>query len=91
MIPDPTKLDVAEKDLLVLDDCFLGPQRKAESYYTRGRHKNCDTFYISQNYFRLPRHCDDDMSLQEFKNYTAEKCGAKQITILSPLTRRVVS
>ena len=31
-------------------------QNKAEAYYTRGRHNNCDTFYISQNYFRLPRH-----------------------------------
>ena len=53
-IPDPTELDVVEKNLLILDDCFLGPQNKAEAYYTRGRHNNCDTFYISQNYFRLP-------------------------------------
>ena len=92
-IPDPSELDVKEKNLLILDDCFLGPQNKAEAYYTRGRHNNCDTFYISQNYFRLPRqtirenanfivlfsqdaknlmhihadHCDDDMSLKEFK------------------------
>ena len=28
---------------------------KAEAYYTRGRHNNCDSFYISQNYFLLPR------------------------------------
>ena len=55
LIPDPTDLNVNEKNLLVLDDCFLGKQNKAESYYTRGRHNNCDTFYISQNYFRLPR------------------------------------
>ena len=54
-IPDPTVLNVNEKNLLILDDCFLGPQSKAEAYYTRGRHNNCDTFYISQNYFRLPR------------------------------------
>ena len=95
MIPDPSELDVVEKNLLILDDCFLGPQNKAEAYYTRGRHNNCDSFYISQNYFRLPRqtirentnfiipfphdaknlmhihadHCDDDMTLQEFKDY----------------------
>ena len=94
-IPDPADLNVDEKNLLILDDCFLGPQNKAESYYTRGRHNNCDTFYISQNYFRLPRqtirenanfivlfsqdaknlmhihadHCDDDMSLAEFKTF----------------------
>ena len=54
-IPDPTELNEREKNLLVLDDCLLEKQTKAEAYYTRGRHNNCDTFYISQNYFRLPR------------------------------------
>ena len=54
-IPEPADLNVNERNLLILDDCFLGPQKKAEAYYTRGRHNNCDTFYISQNYFRLPR------------------------------------
>ena len=56
LIPDPTELCIDEKNLLILDDCFLGPQSKAEAYYTRGRQNNCDTFYISQSYFRLPRH-----------------------------------
>ena len=56
LIPDPNKLNVEEKNLLILDDCFLGKQNKAEAYYTHGRHNNCDTFYIAQNYFRLPRH-----------------------------------
>jgi len=55
-IPDPKELNPNEKNLLILDDCFLGKQNKAEAYYTRGRHNNCDTIYISQNYFRLPRH-----------------------------------
>ena len=54
-LPDPTELNAAEKNLLILDDCFLGRQNKAEAYYSRGRHNNCDTIYISQNYFRLPR------------------------------------
>ena len=48
-------MDPTRKNLLILDDCFLGQQSKAEAYYTRGRHNNCDTIYISQNYFRLPR------------------------------------
>ena len=56
MIPDPAELNPNRKNLLILDDCFLGPQSKAEAYYTRGRQNNCDTFYISQSYFRLPRH-----------------------------------
>ena len=55
-IPDPAELNPDEKNLLILDDCFLGSQNKAEAYYTRGRQNNCDTFYISQSYFRLPRH-----------------------------------
>ena len=55
-IPDPSALDPTQKNLLLLDDCFLGKQNKVEAYYTRGRHNNCDTIYIAQNYFRLPRH-----------------------------------
>ena len=54
-IPDPSELNAREKNLLILDDCLLEKQNKAEAYYTSGRHNNCDTFYISQNYFRLPR------------------------------------
>lgn len=55
-IPDPAELKETDKNLMILDDCFLGPQNKAEAYYTRGRHNNCDVIYITQNYFRLPRH-----------------------------------
>ncbi len=55
LIPDPKTLDTKLKNLLILDDCFLGKQSKAKAYYTRGRHNNCDTLYISQNYFALPR------------------------------------
>ena len=55
-IPDPSALDPTQMNLLLLDDCFLGKQDKAEAYnYTRGRHNNCDTIFIAQNYFRLPR------------------------------------
>ena len=54
-IPDPSEHDPCRKNLLVLDDVMLGPQNKAEAYYTRGRHNNVDTIYIAQNYFRLPR------------------------------------
>ena len=51
-IPDPSTLQPMQKNLLLLDDCFLGKQNKAEAYYTQGRH-NCDTIYIAQKYFRL--------------------------------------
>ena len=55
-IPDPLALDPKQNNLLLLDDCFLGKQNKAEAYYTRGRHNNCNTICIAQNYFRLTRH-----------------------------------
>ena len=55
-IPNPSALHPTQKNMLLSDDCFLGKQKKAEAYYTRGRHNNCDTIYIAQNYFRLPRH-----------------------------------
>ena len=55
MIPDPKEHDIKRKNLFVLDDVMLGPQNKAEAYYTRGRHNNEDVIYITQNYFRLPR------------------------------------
>ena len=84
LIPDPSTLNVTEKNLLILDDCFLGPQSQAEAYYTRGRQNNCDTLYISQNYFRLPRQTIRENSNliilfpQDSKNLThihADHCG----------------
>ena len=33
-IPDPSALDLMQRNLMLLDDCFLGKQNKAEAYYT---------------------------------------------------------
>ena len=55
LIPDPKTLNPKLKNLLILDDCYLGSQSKAKAYYSRCRHNNCDVLYISQNYFALPR------------------------------------
>ena len=55
LVPDPKSLDKKLKNLLILDDCYLGKQSTSRAYFTRGRHSNCDVFYISQNYFTLPR------------------------------------
>ena len=54
-IPDPSEHDPSRKNLLIFDDIMLGPQSRAEAYYTRGRHNNVDVIYIAQSYFRLPR------------------------------------
>ena len=84
-IPDPSTLDPMQKNLLLLDDCFLGKQ----SYYTGGGHNTCDTIYIAQNYFRLPRHTVRENSNyiilfpQDVKNLThshADHCASEVIS-----------
>ena len=111
-IPDPATLNVDDKNLLILDDCYLGRQNKIEAYYSRGRHNNCDTFYISQNYFRLPRqtirenanliilfpqdsknlnhihadHCNDDMTIAEFKTFCRTVWATKHEFVTIDLT-----
>ena len=54
-VPDPRDLNPENKNLMIFDDLLLEKQNKCESYYIRGRHSNVDCFYLSQNYFKLPR------------------------------------
>ena len=66
LIPDPSEFDVRKKNVLVLDDVLLGPQNRIEDMYTRGRHNGIDTFYIAQNYFKIPR-----QTIRENVNFVA--------------------
>jgi len=54
-VPDPRDLNSSNKNLMVFDDLILEKQNTCEMYYVRGRHSNVDCFYLSQNYFKLPR------------------------------------
>lgn len=55
-IPDPKDLDRKNKNIFVFDDIMTNTnQSKAEDFYTRGRHNNISSFYISQNFYKLPR------------------------------------
>lgn len=55
-IPDPKEVDMTKKNLFIFDDVMTNSnQSKAEDFYTRGRHNNTSSFYISQNYYKLPR------------------------------------
>ena len=54
-VPDPKQLNPEDKNLMVFDDLLLEKQNACEKYYVRGRHSNVDCFYLSQNYFKLPR------------------------------------
>ena len=54
-VPDPRELNSEDKNLMIFDDLLLEKQNKCKCYYVRGRHSNVDCFYLSQNYFKLPR------------------------------------
>ena len=54
-VPDPRELDPKIKNLMIFEDLLLEKQDKCECYYIRERHSNVDCFYLSQNYFKLPR------------------------------------
>ena len=54
-IPDPKTLNPKLKNLIIFDDCYLGKQSTAGAYYSRGRHNSCDSVFLSQSYFALPR------------------------------------
>ena len=54
-VPDPKENSPKNKNLMIFDDLMLEKQNTCEKYYTRGRHNNVDCFYLSQNYFKLPR------------------------------------
>ena len=40
---------------MIFDDLLLENENKCECYYIRGKNSNVDCFYLSQNYFKLPR------------------------------------
>ena len=40
---------------MIFDDLLLEKQNKCEYYYIHGKLSNADCFYLSQNYFKLPR------------------------------------
>ena len=54
-VPDPRDLKSEGKNLMIFDDLLSERQNKCECYYIRGRHSNVGCFYLSQNYFKLPR------------------------------------
>ena len=54
-MPDMRDLSFEDKNLMIFDNLLLERQNKCECYYIHGRHSNVDCFYLSQNYFKLPR------------------------------------
>ena len=49
-------LNEYENSVVVFDDMLLSKQESnIDLFFTRGRHKNIDIYYISQSYFHLPK------------------------------------
>ena len=73
-VPDPRELSSQKKNLVVFDDLLLEKQITCERYFVRGRHSNVDCFYLTQNYFKLPRQAIREnanficLLLQDLKN-----------------------
>lgn len=51
----PEDLDKREKNLMIFDDVVNQPQEKIREFFLRGRHNNCQVFYLSQSYFKIPK------------------------------------
>ena len=64
LAPDLRELSSEKKILMVFDDLLLEKQITCESHYARERQSNVDSFYLAQNYFKLPR-----QTIRENANY----------------------
>lgn len=49
-VPDPSELDTSIRNLMIFDDLMDRSQKIQTAYFTRGRHGNCSSIYILQNY-----------------------------------------
>jgi len=43
------------RSIMVFDDVMLEKQEPIEKYFTMGRHGGADCFYLTHNYFRIPK------------------------------------
>ena len=52
----PEQLDKNKKHLIIFDDCITQKnQQVIGSYFSKGRHNNCNSIYLSQSYFDLEK------------------------------------
>ena len=47
--------DAPPHSIMVFDDIASEKTNKMADYYCRGRHKNIDSFYLCQTYFKIPK------------------------------------
>lgn len=53
-IIDPA--DIKPNSVCIFDDISLDKQDKIRAFFSMGRHKNADCFYLCQSYARIPKH-----------------------------------
>ena len=51
----PCELPKEEKHLMIFDDVMLEKKSVFGEYFCRGRHNNCNMFYITQDFHEVPR------------------------------------
>lgn len=56
--PDEAK----SNSIMIFDDVACEKQNNIRSYFSMGRHKNIDCFYLNQTYTRIPKHLIRDNS-----------------------------
>ena len=83
-IMNPSDLNTNKKNLIIFDDCVnMKNQSVMESYYTRGRHNNCNCIYLSQSWFELPYYLNryiiwiGEERLQSYIHWYIFKCTWK--------------
>ena len=45
-----------ENSIIIFDDVSCSEQNKIREYFSMGRHRNVDSFYLSQTYAHIPKH-----------------------------------
>lgn len=48
--------EAKENSIFVFDDVACDKQEKIKEFFSMGRHKNVDSFYLCQTYTRIPKH-----------------------------------
>lgn len=49
-------LDPKERSVMLFDDVMNEKQGPIVDFFSRGRHRGADCFYLTQSYFHIPRH-----------------------------------
>jgi hypothetical protein len=84
-LPPPKKLNKNKKNICVFDDCVTDQsQGVMGSYFTKGRHSNCNIFYLSQSLIHLDRNLIRGNAnvfilfrrpLRELQDFYKDKCS----------------